>query len=145
MDSCLVAAEAALRRSAAPALRLGELLSHVRSETRDLSLNRERLLRGLRAHPSLFRILDPWRGPWRFIRERDAWSSRVDLDPWVLTVSDPADGEGDGAGRPVIRRMRSCIRWLANGIDTRSPRALARWSRLALAADEARRTLDEAA
>jgi hypothetical protein len=143
MESCLVAAEAALRRSAAPALRLGELLCHVRSETRDLSLNRERLLRGLRAHPDLFRILDPWRGPWRFIREHDAWSSRTDLDPWVLTVSDPA--VGDGAGRPAVRRMRSCVRWLATGIDARSPRALARWSRLALAADEARRTLDEAA
>jgi len=143
MDSCLVAAEAALRRSAAPALRLGDLLRHVRSDTRDPSLDRERLLRGLRTHPDLFRILDPWRGPWRFIREPDAWGGDPQLDPWVLTVSDPAGG--DGAGRPAVRRMRSCVRWLATGVDTRSPRALAHWSRLALAADEARRTLDEAA
>jgi hypothetical protein len=142
MDSCVLAAEATLRASAAPALRLGDLLHHVRSETRDLTLDRERLLRLLRARPDIFRILDPWRGPWRFIREPDTGSGHT-LDPWVLTVSDPAGG--DGAGRPGVRKMRSCILWLAGGIDARSPRALARWSGLALAADEARRVLDEAA
>lgn len=144
MDPLLRAAEAALRQSAAPALRLGDLLRQVRSDTRDLMLDAERLLGVLRAHPHRFRILDPWRGPWRFIREPGpSGASRTELDPWVVVVSDPA--EGDGAGHPSARRMRACVRWLAAGVDTRSTRSLARWCRVASAADDARRALEAAA
>lgn len=143
MDTYLRAAECALRRSAAPALHLTDLLHEVRCETRDLSLDAARLETALQARPDLFRVLDPWRGPWRFLREPEHSEGPRDLDPWVVVVSDPADG--DGAGRRGTHRLSACIRWLARGVDPRSGRALARWSALALAAEEARDALQTAA
>jgi hypothetical protein len=143
MDTLVHAAEAILRRATAPALRLTDLLRELRAEARDLSLDSERLLIALRARPDLFRILDPWRGPWRFIREPAAGLSGPGLDPWIVVVSDPAEQEG--AGGAAARRLVACVRWLARGVDGRSPRALARWSALVLAAEEARGALDRAA
>jgi hypothetical protein len=148
MDPFLRAAESALRRSAEPALRLGELLRHVRADTRDLLLDGERLLSALRARPDRFRVLDPWRGPWRFIREPDS-GDPPGLDPWVVVVTDPADGDGDGVGmgvgRPSALRLRACVRWLARGVDGRSRCDVVRWSALAAAAAETHRALSTAA
>ncbi len=143
MDPYLQAAERALRRSSAPALHLTELLHQVRAETRDLSLDASRLATALHTRPDLFRVLDPWRGPWRFLRDPESSSRPAELDPWVVVVSDPA--EGDGRGRPAIHLMRASVRWLARDIDPRSGCALARWSALALAAEEADGALGDAA
>lgn len=143
MDPYLQAAEHALRRSPAPALHLTELLHQVRSETRDLSLDAPRLATALHGRPDLFRVLDPWRGPWRFLRDPESTSRPPELDPWVVVVSDP--GNGDGEGRPASHRLKASVRWLARDIDPRSGRALARWSALALAAEEADDALRKAA
>lgn len=143
MDSYVRAAESVLRRTGAPALHLSDLLRQVRAETRDLSLDVARLRTVLRGRPDLFRILDPWRGPWRFLRDPEVAARPADLDPWVVVVSDPADGEG--MSRASTRRLQACIRWLARGVDPRSERAVARWSLLAMAAQEVRDALDAAA
>lgn len=143
MDTYLRAAESALRRSAAPALHLSDVLRQVRSETRDLSLDAARLKTVLQRRPDLFRVLDPWRGPWRFLREPQRAAPPAELDPWVVVVSDPADG--DGVGRASTRRLRACIRWLARGVDPRSEHALVRWSVLAMSAEEAGSALEAAA
>jgi hypothetical protein len=143
MDPYLRAAECALRRSAAPALHLSELLRQVRCETRDLSLDGPRLQAGLLGRPDTFRVLDPWRGPWRFLRDEEQAPRSPDLDPWVVVVSDPADG--DGVGHPSTRRLQACVRWLARDVDPRSGRALARWSVLVMSAEETRCALEAAA
>ena len=143
MDTYLNAAERTLRRSAAPAMHLTDLLRQVRAETGDLSLDADRLQTALHTRPDLFRVLDPWRGPWRFLREPEPSARPAELDPWVVVVSDP--GDGDGAGRPCMRRLRASVRWLAREVDPRSGRALARWSAMALAAEEADSALRKAA
>jgi hypothetical protein len=143
MDPYLRAAEYALRRSGAPALHLSDLLRQVRSETRDLSLDGARLQAGLLGRPDMFRVLDPWRGPWLFLREQEHTPHSPDLDPWVVVVSDPADG--DGMGRPSTRRLQACVRWLARDVDPRSGHALARWSVLVMSAEESRYALEAAA
>jgi hypothetical protein len=143
METYLRAAECILRRSDAPALHLTELLREVRLETRDLTLDAARLETALQRHPNLFRVLDPWRGPWRFLRSPDGSSPAHELDAWVVVVSDP--GDGDGVGRSGALRLRACVRWLARGVDRRSPRAVARWSAMAMSAEAARNALRPAA
>jgi hypothetical protein len=134
MDTYLRAAERVLRRTAAPALHLTELLHEVRQETHDLSLDAGRLMAGLQGRPDVFRVLDPWRGPWRFLREPAAGTCGPRLDPWVVVVSDPA--EENGAGTSPTGRLHTCVRWLARQVDPRSQRAVARWSALAISAED---------
>src|SRR5262245_23920673 len=56
-------AAATLARHPAPALPLDELVEQVRGG--GAVVGPDVLLRALEARPDLFRVLDPWRGPWR--------------------------------------------------------------------------------
>lgn len=139
MDRLLQAAETVLRRHAAPALRLTELLRHVRRDLGALTPDAEALRRALQTRPDRFRVLDPWRGPWRHVA-RDP-SCPLGGDPWVVVVGDPGD---DGVGLPKHgrettsrseRRLRASVRWLAAGIDGGTSGAVARFHVIAMAAE----------
>ncbi len=140
MDALVHSAENVLRRHSAPALRLSELLGHVRADTGVRNLDAERLRGVLEARPDRFRLLDPWRGPWRFVR-RGATATRG-VDPWVVVVGDPGDAGGAEGGRPPAdRRLTASVRWLGLSLDAASGRAVSRWHRMAVASDRARLAL----
>jgi hypothetical protein len=130
MDTLLRAAEAALRRSSAPALALSRLVEEVRTATGYQSLEPSALLDGLRRHPDRFKILDPGKGPWRFV----AGGSRSQpAEPWVVSLDDPeSPPEGHLADR-LERRLRESVRSVAVALDADSPREILRWHAMALA------------
>ncbi|HKJ03709.1 MAG TPA: hypothetical protein VJ997_14680 [Longimicrobiales bacterium] len=130
MDALLGAAEAALRRSPAPALPLSQLTGEVRAATGVRSLEPLALLDALRCHPDHFKILDPGRGPWRFVaRAEDASTD----EPWIVSLEDPeSPAEGYLADR-LQRRLRASVRGVALALDADSPREVLRWHAMALA------------
>jgi hypothetical protein len=143
MESILEAAEAALRQDGAPALRLSELLGLVRARTRQLGLRADSLRRVLESDTKRFRVLDPWRGPWRHLEPRDIPTEVC--DPWVLVVGDPGgDDARHGSGGPE-RRMGESVRWLGLGIDPLSLREVSRWHCMALTERRTRGELGKAA
>jgi hypothetical protein len=137
MDPIASCAERTLRRSAHPALKLSELLEAV-SESQDRTLDAGRLRAILEAHPDHFRILEPWKGPWRsppgtlVAREGPG-------EAWVVAVTDPEDPP-DGAG-PAALKLRESVRWLARGVDGRSPAEVSRWYAIAMSERAVRRAL----
>lgn len=130
MDALLRAAEAALRRSPSPALALSSLTDEVRAATGEPGLEPDGLLDALRRHPDRFKILDPGRGPWRFVA-RDSPSSAN--EPWVVSLDDPdCPPEGFLAER-LQRRLRESVRSVARAVDAESPREVLRWHAMAVA------------
>ncbi len=138
MNEIVRQAEAALRRHAAPALRLRELLRLVRTRTSDRTLDARLLLTLLEEHPDRFRVLDPWQGPWRLAGIAGDTGEGAE-DPWVVLVTDP--GEQDLADPRLAARLRESVRWMARGIDPRARRELIRWHAMMIAAEDARALL----
>ncbi len=119
------------------------------------------LLRELRRHPGLFRVVDPWRGPWRAAPRRGGperpWSSVPGLGPpgspapvgGVPTIAAlataamivPIDVEWAEGGRSLPRKLRECVYRLGRGVDAESPVAVARWARLMRGAAATQRRL----
>jgi len=121
-----------------------------------------RLLRELSRHPSLFRIVDPWRGPWRTV-PGNGWDARRRTDRPV--GGERASGCDGAAGRvgpslfsdarmvvPVdvdwadgeaclARRLRESIYRIGRSVDEHSAVSIARWARLVRAAAAAQRRL----
>lgn len=144
MDALAHSAETILRSQVAPALRLAELLEHVRADTGVRSLQADRLRTALELHPDRFRILDPWRGPWRFVRGGPMPSAVG--GPWVVVVGDPGDqGAATDARSSVERRLSASVRWLGMRVDARSGRAVTRWHRMVVAEGAARDVLSRKA
>ncbi len=140
MDALVLSAEMILRSQVAPALRLTDLLERVRADTGVRNLDAERLRAALELRPDRVRLLDPWRGPWRFVRSGAA-PPRVG-EPWVVVVGDPGDQGAAPDGRPsVARRLSASVRWLGMSVDARSGRALTRWHRMVVAESAARDVL----
>jgi hypothetical protein len=128
MNPIAVLAEDTLRRHPHPALRLSELAELV-AEQMDRTLDEPRLRSILEAHPDRFRILDPWRGPWRGAVIHD--DARTAREAWVVAVVDP-DQPPDRPGSAALK-LRESVRWLGRGIDPRSPHEVSRWYAIALA------------
>lgn len=128
-----------------PALKIGELLTPV-AERVDRTLTSRRLRHALSEHPDVFRLLDPWTGPWRTLhhhdRAREADAPRdPDLDVWVVLLTRPA-ASAPPPGTPALHlTLRESVRWLAGCVDERSPLSVSRWYALALAERDARRAL----
>ena len=118
-----------------PALRLSELLELV-AERVDRGLDTARLRMLLEKHPQTFRLLDPWRGPWR--DHGGPRAAGYSTDPWVLMSTDPTP---DGAPTACAARLRESVRWLARGVDTSSPHDISRWHAIALAERDLREAL----
>jgi hypothetical protein len=137
MDPIASCAEHTLRQSEHPTLKLSELLESV-SETIDRTLDAGRLRAILERHPERFAILEPWKGPWRgtpgTLMAKDGAS-----DPWVVAVT-PPDGQPNGTGSSAIK-LRESVRWLARGVDPRSPTEVSRWYAIAMAERAARAAL----
>jgi hypothetical protein len=129
MNPIALCAENALRQHPHPALRLSELVELV-AERVDRTLDESRLRAILESHPDRFRILDPWRGPWRAAAADDHAEARH-RDIWVVAVVEPSRPP-DHAG-PTALKLRESVRWLGRGIDPRSPLEVSRWYAIALA------------
>jgi hypothetical protein len=143
MDEVLRHVESALRCHPAPAVRLSELLALVRSGLSPRALDARLLRTLLEGHPDRFRILDPWRGPWRTARLSPPLEGG-NGDPWVVVVTDPADQNLEASC--LAARLRESVRWVGRSIDPRSTRELVRWHALALAERDVRpRVLKRAA
>jgi hypothetical protein len=134
MHPVAVFAEAALRQHSDPALRLGELV-HLVAERFDRSLDAARLRGILEAHPDRFRLLDPWCGRWGSGGPWDLHEPIPSVDVWVIGV---AEGEPPPGGAAAIK-LRESVRWLARGVDPRSPRETGRWYSIVLAERSLRR------
>lgn len=137
MNPIVSCAEAVLRRHAHPALRLSELVELV-GEQVDRALDAVRLRAVLEEHPDRFRILDPWRGPWRTVWSVPA-AQREPREAWVVVVTDPATDPAED--RSPVLRLRESVRWLGRGIDPRSPTDVSRWYAIALSERETRRAV----
>lgn len=118
-----------------PALRIGEILAPV-AERIDRSLTARRLRAALAEHPDTFRLLDPWQGPWRV---RPDSGPATEADVWVVLLPTAEGGDRSPAGPATT--LRESVRWLARGIDPRSPLSVSRWYAIALAERESRRAI----
>ena len=137
MNEIVQSAERLLREHPHPALKLSELHELV-AERFDRSLDPQRLRALLEEYPQLFRVLDPWRGPWR--PTRGPASGSASRDPWVVVVTDP--GAGDQPTRHTTMRLRESVRWLSRDVDPRSAHEVSRWYAIVLAERAARRVIE---
>lgn len=111
-------AAAVLARHPAPALPLDELVDQVRGA--GAVVGPEVLLRALEARPDLFRVLDPWRGPWR--RAPSPHRARPVAGPrWIVGLAALPHARDAGA------RLKASLSWLGRTVDERSALDLVRW------------------
>lgn len=142
MENVLGAAEQILRNSGAPALRLGLLATELRNSLGSLAPAGPRLRTLLEGHPDRFRVLDPWRGPWRRLGEAHAPG---EADPWVVAVRDLGDTGACSGGHPLARQVRENLRWLALNVDPSSPASIIRWQGMLAEGMAAATAMDRAA
>ena len=144
MEHLLSAAEQVLRHAGAPALRLSTLLDQVRSVSGDRRVDPSGFRTLLEGRPDRFRVLDPWRGPWRPVASEPEEGGHG-AEPWVVAVRDG----GDGAERPsrssILDKAGESVRWLALTLDAGSVHSVMRWNGLALEEIELRRSFRRAA
>ena len=76
-----------MSRSSAPALPLPRLVDAIAEETAGLVADAERILREIRMRPDLFRVLDPFIGPWRRATARPGETPPVHFHPDRVLVS----------------------------------------------------------
>ena len=100
----------------APALPVDQLVHHVKDG--GATVGPDILLRALEARPDLFRVLDPWRGPWRSASRRAAGQART---TWVVGLGRCSESEGTAA------RLKASLAHLGRTVDERSVTDLARW------------------
>lgn len=114
-----------------PALPLHELRQMVGGS--GVAVTENVLLQALDRARSRFRVLDPWRGPWRsLIRPGrrsgpppdDPLPDTLALEPWVMTAPDAAGIDGEST---VLGRMRGTLVHLGWVLDEQSPVDMARW------------------
>ncbi len=128
MHPIAVCADAALRQHVHPALRLQELVDLIAGRV-DRTLDAARLRSILAIYPESFRLLDPWHGRWTIAADPDQDEPDLCIDVWVVGVSEGAPPPG----APTALRLRESVRWLARGVDPRSPTDVGRWYAIALA------------
>jgi hypothetical protein len=119
MQSLADRAAETLARHPAPALPLDELVDQVRDG--GAVVGPEVLLRALEARPDLFRVLDPWRGPWRCTSLRTRASCVGRWPQWVVGLGPHPRADGPGA------RLKASLAWLGRTVDDRSVLDLVRW------------------
>ncbi len=125
-----------LARTPARTLPISHLSHLIEQEAGGATVGHEFLVQALRARPNLFRLLDPWRGPWRVSGRTDAEGSTFTSsplggltdEPWVLLLEPPADSELD----PPLRMLQESMLAAGRRVDEHSVTALARWLRMSL-------------
>lgn len=129
MEYVLSAAEQILQNAGVPALRISHLLREIQASTPGTgALDALRLRTLLEASPERFRVLDPWRGPWRLVA-RVGPEESGEQEPWVVAVRDHGDGAARD-GHRIVRRLHDTVRWLALSLDPLSARSMVRWNEL---------------
>jgi hypothetical protein len=108
-----------LARHPAPALSLDDLVVQVRDG--GAVVGSDVLLRALEARPDLFRVLDPWRGPWRCASPRARAAEAARWPRWIVGLRPYPRSGGAGA------RLKSSLAWLGRTVDERSALDLVRW------------------
>ncbi len=135
MHPTAVCAARILEEHPHPALRLAELLPGV-AERVDRTLTAERLRNVLAEHPDRFKLLDPWRGPWRTgpsgTGAPDDPERLADPfgDVWVVLLGEPASARPDPRAPTVT--LRESVRWLARSVDPCSAVDVSRWYAIVL-------------
>jgi hypothetical protein len=131
MDTLADRAAQSLNRHPAAALPLEELSDQVRGG--GVAVGTGVLLRALEARPDLFRVLDPWRGPWRpgtrptdaKARQRGSGAPGAAPDPagarWVVGLGRAT------LDRDPVGRLKASVAHLGRTLDERSVTDLARW------------------
>ena len=126
--------ETALKQHPDPALRLRDLVDLL-ADRFDHTLDAPRLRGILERYPERFRLLDPWRGRWGSGADASSRAPDPSVDVWVIGVGD--GGPLPGASAAV--KLRESVRWLARGVDPRSPTDIGRWYAITLAERALRR------
>lgn len=139
MENLLDVARRVLERHPSPALPYTELHRLICAERPGPRPDPDFLLRRIRSRRDLFRVVDPWRGPWRRLtaspeagRYRTALAAAgLPVDLWVV-AAEAAEGREDVAEvrRSFTARVRRTVLDLSRRVDANSPRAMARWIRL---------------
>ncbi len=111
-----------MSRSSAPALPLPRLVDAIAEETAGLVADTERILREIRMRPDLFRVLDPFIGPWRRATARPGETPPWSPDTWVLGLA-----PGTRESSPVRARTAESLRYLGRRVDENSATAVAHW------------------
>lgn len=150
MESLPDVAHRVLARHPAPALPLGELHRQVALARSGPTPPAASLLARIRSRRRRFRILDPWRGPWRVLRSRSDGATRralreagLGLDPWVMTA-DPDGRAPRHRADSTVSLLRTTMHHLSLAIDPDSASALARWILLLREEQAIRGRLDSA-
>ena len=116
MQTLVERAAQSLAHHPAPALPLAELV-HLVMEGGTV-VGPDVLLRALKARPDLFRVLNPWRGPWRSASPRAGGQPR---GPWVVGLGRACESGGTAA------RLKASLAHLGRTVDERSATDLVRW------------------
>ena len=128
METLVERAAQSLSHHPSPALPLDELSEHVRHGGHVVGPGV--LLRALEARPDLFRVLYPWRGPWRAAAPRPGRTCAAQppdhaLDPpgerWVVPLGRAT------CDRDARARLKASLVHLGRTLDERSPIEMARW------------------
>jgi hypothetical protein len=124
METLAERAAQSLIRHPAPALPIDELSEQVRGG--GAAVGAGVLLRALEARPDLFRVLDPWRGPWRSVTRPDARrAERSALETagarWVVPLGRAT------LDRDASARLKASVVHLGRTLDERSVTDLVRW------------------
>jgi hypothetical protein len=111
-----------MNRSSTPALPLPRLVDAIAEETAGLMADPERILAEIRSRPDLFRVLDPFFGPWRRATVEPGETPPWSPDTWVLGLS-----PGTRENSPVRARTAESLRYLGRRVDEDSATAVAHW------------------
>ena len=111
-----------MSRSATPALPLTRLVDAIAEETAGLVADAERILREIRSRPDLFRVLDPFIGPWRRATAKPGETPSWSPDTWIVGLA-PSTRESS----PVSARTAESLRHLGSRVDENSATAVAHW------------------
>lgn len=141
MQSLLDVARGILDRHPSPALPYTEVHRLICAERPGPPPDPDFLLSRIRARGDLFRVVEPWRGPWRRLtgtREASAEEYRnvlagagLPVDLWIVSAAGARTGpENTGSPRSLAERVRATLLDLSRRIDAGSPAALDRWIRL---------------
>jgi hypothetical protein len=148
MKHVLTDARRALEGAAAAPL--PEMLRRLVGERPGVHAQTGRILTELTKRPDLFRVIDPWRGPWRPLLYPGTRSSRpveerlhrfgIGGGPWVVGPTDAHEPDQHLA----VRRLRESLAHLGHVADTDSFVCATRLARLFRAGDETAARLSRA-
>ncbi|MFV2005881.1 MAG: hypothetical protein ACC667_00460 [Longimicrobiales bacterium] len=125
-----------LARTPARTLPISQLSVLIEQESSGAAVGYDFVAHAVRARPDLFRLLDPWRGPWRMFRLSGPKGSPLTStplggmkdEPWVLLLEPPTDTDLD----PPLRMLQASTLAAGQRVDEHSVTALARWLRMTL-------------